>query len=189
MLAEPTSGIRISRDHLGDLPNVTYLEGSLETLPFHSRQFDFIYALGWLSLFPGDPARSIATLARYLKPRGELVLWVFGPSAARRIFRTGWRGVTWVVPQRLCDGCFYAVHGVETWLQNQREKRAPAAMVRAAYLRWHRGWWARWQAAMTLWAPYLRAFSPAELEAYCRAAKLTVVARGTSPISLRARKE
>jgi ubiquinone/menaquinone biosynthesis C-methylase UbiE len=56
-------------------PNVTYVCGVVESLPFEDRTFDKVLSISCLEHF-ADPWRGIAEMARVLKPGGRIALSV-----------------------------------------------------------------------------------------------------------------
>jgi len=88
-------------------PNVHVLQADLLRPPFPpgagDRGFDFVFSLGVIHHLD-DPAAAIASLARLLRPGGELFVWVYadeGNALARRVIEPLRRLTTRLPPRAL----------------------------------------------------------------------------------------
>src|SRR5205085_888189 len=64
-----------ARNNVG-AASVQVLQSDLYNLPFAPKGFDFIYSLGVLHHLP-DPEGAFKNLLRFLKPGGEIVIYVY----------------------------------------------------------------------------------------------------------------
>jgi ubiquinone/menaquinone biosynthesis C-methylase UbiE len=85
---EPAANMRkIATERTARHSNVQVLEGSFENLPLASRSVDYLYsilAFHWTT----DLDKSVAELARVLKPTGEMDLTFIGRQNGREFIRT-----------------------------------------------------------------------------------------------------
>src|SRR5215471_12308530 len=74
-----------------ELPNVSFVEATAETLPFPDGYFDFIFSLGVLHHVP-DTQGAIASLVKKLAPGGRLLLYLYYAFDNRPLWFKGlWR--------------------------------------------------------------------------------------------------
>lgn len=62
---------------LGDLSNIAPVQADLTRPPLRENSFDFVFSIGVLHHTP-DTRRALGALARLVKPRGTLFVWVYG---------------------------------------------------------------------------------------------------------------
>ncbi len=76
-----SASVETAFKNIGHLPNVHIIQGDIDHPPFRlvdgSGDFDFIYSIGVLQFLP-DPEHGFRSLARFLKPKGEIYGWVYG---------------------------------------------------------------------------------------------------------------
>jgi SAM-dependent methyltransferase len=65
-----------ARELTADLPGVALVRGDLLRPPLASGRFDHVYSLGVLDHTP-DPRAAFLALARLLKPKGRIAIWVY----------------------------------------------------------------------------------------------------------------
>jgi SAM-dependent methyltransferase len=68
--------IDVARENTKDSVSVQVLQADLHNLPFAYESFDFIYSLGVLHHLP-DPESAFHNLLRYLKPEGEVQIYLY----------------------------------------------------------------------------------------------------------------
>jgi ubiquinone/menaquinone biosynthesis C-methylase UbiE len=87
MGVEPAANLRrIAQDRTAQYRNVRVLDGSFENLPLESKSIDYLYsilAFHWTT----DVAKSVAELARVLKPTGEMDMTFIGRHNGREFIR------------------------------------------------------------------------------------------------------
>jgi ArsR family transcriptional regulator len=123
-----------ARHRLGHLPNVAFVPGDLQALPFADGQFDQVLLFNVL-VYADSPSRAISEAARVCKPGGALVITTLAPHDHRE-----------------ATAAYGHVHGgfsarkLETWLEAEalavdlceitsREKRPPNFEVVSAFAR------------------------------------------------------
>jgi SAM-dependent methyltransferase len=72
--------------NVGHYPNVNVVQSDLTRLPFRPGSFDFIYSFGVLMCTP-DTRASFRSLVPYVRPGGQLCIWVYGYRGPRWIPR------------------------------------------------------------------------------------------------------
>lgn len=77
-----STAVHVSRDNLAAYPNVSIVQADLTKLPFKPGSFDFIYSFGVLMCTP-DTEASFRSLVPFLKPGGEVCIWVYGMRGPR----------------------------------------------------------------------------------------------------------
>lgn len=77
-----TDSIQLCHRYLGHLPNVHLIHGDLQRLPLRRDLFDAIYSVGVLHHTP-DTRRSFEGLLPFVKPGGEIAIWVYAPEDKR----------------------------------------------------------------------------------------------------------
>jgi SAM-dependent methyltransferase len=126
--------LEAARRRLGHLPNVAFVPGDLQALPFADGQFDQVLLFNVL-VYADSPSRAITEAARVCKPGGALVITTLAPHDHRE-----------------ATAAYGHVHGgfsarkLETWLEaaalsvdlceiTSREKRPPNFEVVSAFAR------------------------------------------------------
>jgi SAM-dependent methyltransferase/uncharacterized protein YbaR (Trm112 family) len=71
-----SSAINVARRNTRGLSNVQVVQADLHKPPFEYESFDFIYSIGVLHHLP-DPEATFQTLLRYLKPGGEIQIYLY----------------------------------------------------------------------------------------------------------------
>lgn len=89
---------------------VQVVQGDLHRPPFAPESFDFIYSIGVLHHLP-DPEAAFQNLLRYLKPEGEIQIYLYGEPEGQPIKSALLRLVTGVrqITTRLPHGAVYAL--------------------------------------------------------------------------------
>jgi SAM-dependent methyltransferase/uncharacterized protein YbaR (Trm112 family) len=98
---------RINTEHAG---KVQVLQADLHRPPFAPESFDFIYSIGVLHHLP-DPEAAFQNLLRYLKPRGEIQIYLYWRPEGQPIKRALLSVVaaTRMITTRLPHGAVYAL--------------------------------------------------------------------------------
>lgn len=81
-----STAVHVSRDNLAQHPNVHIVQADLTRLPFKPGTFDFMYSFGVLMCTP-DTQASFRSLVPFLKPGGEIGIWVYGVRGPKWIPR------------------------------------------------------------------------------------------------------
>ncbi len=85
------------------LPNVAIIQGDLLNLPLADAAFDFVYSIGVLHHTP-DPRRAFGEIARKVKPRGRLAVWLYRRNAmVQEWVNSGLRTLTTRLPTRVLE--------------------------------------------------------------------------------------
>ena len=71
-----SSAVVANRANHGDPPNLHLFQADIFEIPLRREAFDKVFCLGVLQHTP-DPARAFASLARFVRPGGELVIDVY----------------------------------------------------------------------------------------------------------------
>src|SRR3954454_10874149 len=71
-----SSAIDAAQENLHDRENVHFVQASIYELPFKEGAFDLCYCIGVIQHTP-DPPKSLASLARTIKPSGEIALTIY----------------------------------------------------------------------------------------------------------------
>ena len=80
-----SNAVDVSRENLiNKFPNVHFLQADLNDMPFKEGSFDLIYSIGVLHHTP-SLEKALKSLLKFLKPGGELIIWVYGPRFPLRI--------------------------------------------------------------------------------------------------------
>ncbi len=74
-----SAAVDANYENNGHLPNVTIFQGSIDDIPFPPASFDKVICLGVLQHTP-DPDKSFASLAKMVKPGGEIAVDVYSSS-------------------------------------------------------------------------------------------------------------
>jgi len=76
--------VEVARTNTASLPNVHVVQADLHHPPFPPESFDFIYSIGVLHHLP-DPESAFQNLLRYLKPGGEIQIYLYWQPERRSI--------------------------------------------------------------------------------------------------------
>lgn len=85
--------------NLGDRPNMHVVQASVFQLPFRRGTFDRAFSIGVLHHTP-DCRKAFETAATLVKPGGEIAIWLYATSTARKVAER-LRKVTPYLPKRL----------------------------------------------------------------------------------------
>jgi SAM-dependent methyltransferase len=83
---------------LGEIPNVLVCQADIANLPFRPGTFDYIISIGVLHHTP-DTRRYFQFLTPFLKPGGEIAIWVYSNSS-HYATRARWIPFTSRIPKR-----------------------------------------------------------------------------------------
>jgi ubiquinone/menaquinone biosynthesis C-methylase UbiE len=191
---DPTGVIDVCHDNLGDLPNVTYVQGGFTRACLKPRQFDFVYALG--ALHRAESTQSaFETAVRTVKPEGEISIWIDPKAGWIPPALTAWRKLTtrltpWMVEVMLDTYIPAALRIREVpRIGGWAGRLFPLAGARDPFpLRGETADFLRAGVFESFTTPYSWRHTKSELLAWCRHAGLDVVTEGSVPISVRARK-
>ena len=121
--------IELANRYIGSLPNVHLVQCDLTALPFRRDVFDVLFSIGVLHHTPSTRA-SFEQLVPYVKPGGEVTIWVYPPEMKVREDRL--RKVTTRLPHHvLYVLCILratkekAKDVLRSWLGWQEEPRIP----------------------------------------------------------------
>lgn len=76
--------VEVARRNTASLENVNVVQADLHQPPFAFESFDFIYSIGVLHHLP-DPETAFQNLLRYLKPGGEIQIYLYWQPERRSI--------------------------------------------------------------------------------------------------------
>ena len=76
--------VEVARKNTASLGNVHVVQADLHTPPFAPESFDFIYSLGVLHHLP-DPETAFRNLLRYLKPGGDIQIYLYWQPDRRSV--------------------------------------------------------------------------------------------------------
>src|SRR5581483_11894721 len=80
--------VEAANQNFGEMPNVLVCQADIGRLPFRPGTFDFIVSIGVLHHTP-DTRSFFQHLPRYLKPGGEIAIWVY-PNEGDYVVRSRW---------------------------------------------------------------------------------------------------
>jgi ubiquinone/menaquinone biosynthesis C-methylase UbiE/uncharacterized protein YbaR (Trm112 family) len=102
--------VEVARHNTRDLDNVKVIQADLHHLPFSLESFDFIYSIGVLHHLP-DPRQGFTNLLRYLKPGGEIQIYLYWTATGQPLKRALLAAVTAArrVTTRLPHSLLYAL--------------------------------------------------------------------------------
>jgi SAM-dependent methyltransferase len=89
--------VEAAAENLGHWPHVLVCQADIGRLPFRPETFDYIVSIGVLHHTP-DTKRYASYLPRFLKPGGELAVWVY-PAEGDYLTRRVWIPFTSRIPQ------------------------------------------------------------------------------------------
>lgn len=94
------AALRLWRE-MGDHPNLHVVQGNLHHPPFKKQVFDIIYSQGVIHHTP-DTHRAFREIARLIKPKGLLSVWVYGKAGRLKDFATNpiRKGREWIERNR-----------------------------------------------------------------------------------------
>lgn len=78
--------VEVARRNTEDTGNIQVVQADLHRPPFALESFDFIYSIGVLHHLP-DPEAAFQNLLRYLKPRGEIQIYLYWQPEGQPIKR------------------------------------------------------------------------------------------------------
>lgn len=90
--------VEAAAQNFGHLPQVLVGQADIGRLPFRTGTFDYIVSIGVLHHTP-DTRRYASFLPRFLKPGGELAIWVY-PAEGDYLARRPWIPFTSRIPRR-----------------------------------------------------------------------------------------
>jgi SAM-dependent methyltransferase len=99
------AAIEPAHHNTAGFPNVQVLQTDLHDLPFAYESFDFIYSIGVLHHLP-DPEAAFQNLLRYLKPDGEVQIYLYWQPEGQPVKRAllslikGFRKITTRLPHK-----------------------------------------------------------------------------------------
>jgi len=85
--------VEVARSNTREMNNVEVIQADLHHLPFAPESFDFVYSLGVLHHLP-DPESAFQNLLRYLKPGGEVQIYLYWKPEGQPVKRALLAGVT-----------------------------------------------------------------------------------------------
>src|SRR5262249_34954211 len=91
--------VEAAHETFGHLREVLICQADIARLPFREKTFDYIVCLGVLHHTP-DTKRHFGYLPRFLKPGGEIAIWVYSDETHYRN-RRAWITFTSRLPRRL----------------------------------------------------------------------------------------
>jgi SAM-dependent methyltransferase/uncharacterized protein YbaR (Trm112 family) len=102
--------VEVARRNTEQVGNVQVIQADLHRPPFALESFDFIYSLGVLHHLP-DPERAFQTLLRYLKPQGEIQIFLYWRPEGQPVKRAllSLVAATRQITTRLPHGAVYAL--------------------------------------------------------------------------------
>ncbi len=83
--ADISEAVDVAQDRLKNIPNTTFLQASVLSLPFRDETFDTIFSEGVLHHTPSTEA-ALKALARLLEPGGEILFYVYRKKGPIREF-------------------------------------------------------------------------------------------------------
>ena len=98
--------VEVAHHNTRDLDNVKVIQADLHHLPFPLESFDFVYSIGVLHHLP-EPRRAFGNLLRYLKPGGEIQIYLYWKPTGQPLKRallaavTAARRITTRLPHRI----------------------------------------------------------------------------------------
>jgi SAM-dependent methyltransferase/uncharacterized protein YbaR (Trm112 family) len=124
-----SEAIEAARENTRHLPNVHLVQGDIFHPPIKRRSLDFVYSIGVLHHLP-DPKAGFLSLARLLKPRAPMFIWVYLRGRGRQIAAfTALRAVSTRMPLRLLNLACLVLAGAQWvgWILPYRALRAVPA--------------------------------------------------------------
>src|SRR3989442_1222330 len=85
--------VEVARSNTREMNNVEVIQADVHHLPFAPESFDFVYSLGVLHHLP-DPESAFQNLLRYLKPGGEVQIYLYWKPEGQPVKRALLAGVT-----------------------------------------------------------------------------------------------
>ena len=84
-----SSAINAARESLAGRENVHFVQASIYELPFRPAAFDFVYCIGVIQHTP-DPAASLASIAKMVKPGGEIAVTIYPRKPWTKLYSKYW---------------------------------------------------------------------------------------------------
>src|ERR1043166_8331021 len=109
--------VEVAKSNTDSAGDIQVVQADLHNLPFAPESFDYIYSLGVLHHLP-DPEAGFRSLLRYLKPGGEIQIFLYWKPEGQPIKR-GLLAVTSAIRRlttRLPHGAVYALSYPAAWL-------------------------------------------------------------------------
>jgi SAM-dependent methyltransferase len=91
--------VEAARENFGHNPDALICQADITWLPFRPGTFDYIISIGVLHHTP-DTCRYFGYLPKYLKPGGEIAIWVY-PDEGDYRKRSAWIPFTSRIPERM----------------------------------------------------------------------------------------
>ena len=85
--------VEVARANTREMPNVEVIQADLHRLPFAPESFDFIYSIGVLHHLP-EPESAFGNLLRYLRPGGEVQIYLYWEPEGQPVKSALLAGVT-----------------------------------------------------------------------------------------------
>jgi SAM-dependent methyltransferase len=109
-----THSIDLAQDFVGFRENVFLAQADLFSLPFERQAFQHVFSIGVLHHTP-DTARAFEAIVPFLRPGGEIAIWVYHPSKKRSANR--WRPLTSRMNHRWLYGFCVANQVLFSWIR------------------------------------------------------------------------
>ena len=94
-----SSAIDAAKANLEGRENVHFVQASIYKLPFREGALDFVYCIGVIQHTP-DPAASLRSIARMVKPGGEIAVTIYPRKIWTKLFSKYWfRPITKRLPK------------------------------------------------------------------------------------------
>lgn len=84
-----SNAIDAAKDNLGDRDNIHFIQASIYELPFRDETFDLCYCIGVIQHTP-DPEKSLVSIARMVKPTGQLAVTIYSRKAWTKLYAKYW---------------------------------------------------------------------------------------------------
>jgi SAM-dependent methyltransferase len=109
-----THSIDLAHDFVGFRDNVFLVQADLFALPFEPKTFAHVFSIGVLHHTP-DTAKAFEAVAPYVRPNGEISIWVYHPS--RKTSANRWRPLTSRMSHRALYGFCVANQVLFSWIR------------------------------------------------------------------------
>lgn len=84
-----SSAIDAAKGNLEGRENVHFVQASIYDLPFREGAFDYVYCIGVIQHTP-DPSASLASIAKMVKPDGEIAVTIYPRKPWTKLFSKYW---------------------------------------------------------------------------------------------------